>query len=140
MQEEDHKDGHQRPDVSFISRAMHVLVVDDDKEVRTQIAGLLERDGFEVDTASDGGAGWDAFRARAYDLLITDHVMPVLRGADLLRKVRGVSRDVPCILISSEIPWHEPDLSAVLQPGAAVEKSFSLREVRDKARELLVAR
>jgi len=118
--------------------AAHILAVDDDPEIREIMAVLLRGAGYRVDTAGDGGAAWGALCARPYDLLITDHLMPKLQGLDLLRRVRAVPLTLPCILISGEIPWLARDLPALLQPGAALEKPFSLRELCDKVRELLL--
>ena len=82
-------------------------------------------------------SGWAALCANPYDLLITDHLMPKITGLDLVRRLRAVPLALPCILISGELPWHEGDLSSLLQPGAAMEKPFSLRDLLAKAKELL---
>ena len=115
----------------------HILVVDDDSGICEIIAILLKSDGHRVDTANNGDAGWAALRTKPYDLMVTDHMMPGLTGLDLLRRVRAVPLAIPCILMSGEIPWQAPDLPALLQPGAVVEKPFSLLELRIMVRELL---
>ena len=114
-----------------------ILVVDDDPEIREIIAVLLKGSGYEVDTAGDGGAGWVALSAKPYDLLITDHMMPKLSGLGLLRRVRAVPMQLPCVLISGDVPWHERELLLLVQPGAIMEKPFSLRTLCDKVGELL---
>jgi len=114
-----------------------ILVIDDDTEIRNIIGVLLRSAAYHVDTASDGGAGWVALCANPYDLLITDHLMPKITGLDLVRRLRAVPLAIPCILISGELPWHEGDLSSLLQPGAALEKPFSLSDLLAKAKELL---
>jgi len=126
-------------DVEYTRPALsnRLLVVDDDSEIRSIIAVLLRGAGYRVDTASDGGAGWIALCAKPYDLLITDHLMPKITGLDLIRRVRAVPLDLPCILISGEMPWQAPDLATLLQPGGTLEKPFSLLELRDKVQALL---
>jgi DNA-binding response OmpR family regulator len=81
--------------------------------------------GYRVSSAEDGEEGWSALCAGSYDLLITDHDMPRLSGLDLLRRLRAVKFDLPVILISGNMPWAEPDLLGMLQPGLALEKPFS---------------
>ena len=117
--------------------AGHILVVDDDSEIREIIAVLLKGVGYRVTTAADGGVGWIALCTHPYDLLIADHMMPRLTGLELLRRVRAVPLALPCILMSGAIPWEAPDLPALLSPGAVVEKPFSLLELRTKVAELL---
>jgi len=114
-----------------------ILVVDDDSEIREIIAVFLRRAAHQVDTANDGGAGWVALCANAYDLLITDHMMPKLTGLELVRRLRAVPRALPCILISGEPPWHEADLWSLMQPGAVVQKPFALGDLLAKAQVLL---
>jgi DNA-binding response OmpR family regulator len=58
-----------------------ILVVDDDRDIRQLSAEVLIHSGYEVDTAEDGKAGWEALHAtrhapESYALLITDHNMP----------------------------------------------------------------
>ena len=114
-----------------------ILVIDDDSEIRELIADLLRGAAYRVDTAGDGGAGWFALCANDYDLLITDHMMPKITGLELVRRLRAVSRALPCILISGAPPWHETDLTSLLRPGAVVEKPFALCDLLAKAQELL---
>jgi DNA-binding response OmpR family regulator len=114
-----------------------ILVIDDEREIRDIVSGLLRGAGDQVDTANDGAAGWAALRANAYDLLITDHMMPKLTGVELLRRVRAVPLTLPCLLISGEPPWHEDDLLALVQPGAVVPKPFGLGDLLAKAQKLL---
>ena len=114
-----------------------ILVVDDEREIRDIVSGLLRGAGYQVDTANDGAAGWALLRANPYDLLITDHMMPKVTGLELLRRVRAVPLTLPCLLISGQPPWDEDDLASLVQPGAVVPKPFGLTDLLAKTRELL---
>lgn len=103
-----------------------ILVVDDEPGIRDMLSQLLHAAGHRVACADDGEAGWSALCAGGFHLLITDHEMPRLTGLDLLRRVRNGHLDLPVIMISGEMPWHEPDLSRLLAPEMAVEKPFPL--------------
>ena len=116
-----------------------ILVVDDDPDVLRVLGGALQLFNYQVDTAGDGAVGWDALSARSYDLVITDHSMPKLTGLELLRRLRAVRLDLPCILISGDLPSVESDLSLVIRPGRAVEKPVKLENLLTMVRSLLAA-
>ena len=116
---------------------VRILVIDDEREIRDIVTGLLRGAGYQVDTANDGAAGWAALCANPYDLLITDHMMPKITGLELLRQVRAVPLSLPCLLISGQPPWDEDDLASLVQPGAVVPKPFGLMDLLAKTRELL---
>ena len=117
-----------------------ILVVDDDAAVQAVVAEVLRREGYQVDCAEDGEAGWQALRADPLDLLITDHEMPRLSGLDLLRRVRAVPLALPVILMSGNMPADAPDLIALLPPCAALKKPFSVRELLDKVRAFMAVK
>jgi DNA-binding NtrC family response regulator len=77
-----------------------VLVVDDQTRVRHALAVELGRADFEVIEAADGLEGWDKFCQHQPDLVITDLVMPVGDGQQLLEKITADS-NVPVLLYSS---------------------------------------
>jgi two-component system, chemotaxis family, sensor histidine kinase and response regulator WspE len=62
-----------------------ILVVDDDISIRELSAAVLMPSGYQVDTAEDGAAGWEALHGNNYDLLITDHNMPRVSGVELVK-------------------------------------------------------
>ena len=115
----------------------HILIIDDDADIRLVLERVLCAAGYRVSSAEDGEAGWSELCAGSYDLLITDHDMPRLSGLDLLRRLRAVKFDLPVILISGDMPWAEADLWEMLQPGLALEKPFSFVELMVKVRDLL---
>src|SRR5689334_19643597 len=63
--------------------AHRILVVDDELGIRQVSAAVLGCSGYDVDTAEDGEAGWNALQTKNYDLLITDNNMPKLTGVEL---------------------------------------------------------
>jgi DNA-binding response OmpR family regulator len=62
-----------------------ILVVEDDLSILQLSTSVLKSSGFQVDTAVDGAAGWDALHTSSYDLLITDNNMPKLSGVELVQ-------------------------------------------------------
>lgn len=130
--------GDPSPDHCGIAPA-RILVVDDDPDVRRVLGGALRLFNYSVDTAGDGAVGWEALCANSYDLVITDHMMPKLTGLDLLRRLRTVRVDLPCILISGDLPSMEADLPSLLWPGRAVDKPVRLETLVTMVRSLLAA-
>src|SRR2546430_13256574 len=70
-------------------RVSRILVVDDEPGQRFLLRRIFERAGHEVTDAGDGAAALRAVRQRAPDLVVTDMMMPVMGGAELIRCLRG---------------------------------------------------
>ena len=83
-------------------QSLKVLLVDDHEEVRGTTAALLKELGHFVIEASTGAEAIAAFSdgASQCDLLISDYAMPELSGTDLVRELRKVQRNLPCIIIT----------------------------------------
>jgi nitrogen regulation protein NR(I) len=79
----------------------HVLVVDDENNIRRVLAALLKREGYEVTVAADGEQALAAMHRAPFDVVVTDLVMPRLGGMDLLRRVGADFPDVPVIMITA---------------------------------------
>jgi DNA-binding response OmpR family regulator len=101
-----------------------VLVVDDDKAVRTVIKTVLELEGFDVIVAEDGRSGIAAIQSYSFDVVIVDIFMPGMDGLETIRIFNKHAPTVPVIAISgflfrdSSIP--APDfLSMATKLGAA---------------------
>ncbi len=79
-----------------------VLVVDDSPTVREVEKKLLEDAGYKVDIAVDGMDGWNAVRAKNYDLVITDIDMPRMNGIELVSMIKDNSQyhHLPVIIVS----------------------------------------
>ncbi len=82
------------------STPQRLLLVDDEATFRETTADLLRGDGFLVDTATEAGMAIDLLRANAYDLMISDILMPGNANLDLIRCIREVDRDLPIILVT----------------------------------------
>ena len=64
-----------------------ILVVDDEEQIRSMLTQMLEHEGFVVDTAANGEEGMDLITRHAYDLIITDMIMPVKDGLKLIMEL-----------------------------------------------------
>ncbi|MDI1437353.1 hybrid sensor histidine kinase/response regulator [Polyangium sorediatum] len=80
-----------------------ILVVDDSLTSRTLERNILDAAGYEVDTANDGEAAWQALQGGAYDLVVSDVQMPRLNGMELTQRIRAHPKlkSLPVILVTS---------------------------------------
>lgn len=77
-----------------------VLLIDDDKPVRTTITLALQKQGFEVVAAESGRAGLREFENSRFDLLIVDIFMPDMDGVKTIKALRQRNPQLPVIAIS----------------------------------------
>ena len=77
-----------------------ILVVDDEEQVRRVLRLVLERAGYEVDTAADGNEAVAVFDPVRHDVVITDIVMPEKEGIETIQELRQKSTGVRIIAIS----------------------------------------
>jgi CheY-like chemotaxis protein len=81
-----------------------ILVVDDEPDQRFLLRRIFERAGHEVSDATDGAAGLRAVRESPPDLVVTDMMMPVMGGAELIRCLRGdpATAHIPILAASGD--------------------------------------
>jgi len=105
-----------------------ILVVDDEPKLVDVVRAYLEREGYAVIVAADGGAALDQFGLTRPDLVILDVMLPGLDGLTVCRRLRQES-DVPIIMLTARA--EEPDELAGLALGADdyVVKPFSPRSL-----------
>jgi two-component system nitrogen regulation response regulator NtrX len=77
-----------------------ILIVDDERAIRSTLKEILEYENHQVDEAVDGAEGWEKIRSGAYDILLSDIKMPRMDGTELLEKVLAQGIDCPVIMIS----------------------------------------
>jgi nitrogen regulation protein NR(I) len=108
----------------------HVLIVDDELNIRRVLAAMLKRDGYEVTAAADGEQALAVLARTPVEVVVTDLVMPKLDGLSLLRRVAADYPDVPVIVITA----HGTVDSAVaaLKAGAFdyITKPFEQEELK----------
>jgi two-component system OmpR family response regulator len=114
----------------------HILVVDDDRDIRDLLARFLERQRFRVTTARDGREARRAFLNGHYQLVVLDLMLPGESGLDLARWLRSETQ-VPIIMLTAM--GEEADRITGLELGADdyVSKPFNPRELTARIRAVL---
>jgi PAS domain S-box-containing protein len=117
-----------------------VLVVDDDEEVRALACDVLRAEGYVVLDAATPLAALEICEQHKdpIDLLLTDVVMPVMSGRELVERVRPIRPEAK-ILYMSGYPGEVIDKHGVLTSGAFVQKPFTPAALVDKVRAAVAA-
>ena len=114
----------------------HILVVDDDAEIRTLLTRYLEKNGLRATAVGDGRAMWQALDRGRFDLVVLDLMLPGDDGLTLCRTLRGRS-DIPVIMLTAR--GDETDRIMGLEMGADdyLPKPFSARELLARIKVIL---
>ena len=80
----------------------HILVVDDDKNVRRYIRTVLESNGYMVSTAEDGEKALEVLEKEKIDLVVLDIMMPVMDGYEFTRILREGNSNLPVLMVSAK--------------------------------------
>ena len=120
----------------------HILLVEDNVDLRAYISKMLSRFGHNVATAIDGLDGWEHVQTNLPDLVVSDIMMPRMDGYELVSRIKSTdtTRHIPVILITAK-PELESKLEG-LQKGADdyLPKPINMRELDARIRNLLVTR
>ena len=84
-----------------MSRAAHILIVEDEPRLRSLLRLYLERDGHRVNDAGDGRTALAAYEAEGADLVILDLMLPAMQGETVLEVLREHG-DVPILVTSAK--------------------------------------
>jgi two-component system OmpR family response regulator len=124
------------PSAAQASPAPHILVVDDDREIRDLLARFMERQGFRITVARDAREARRAWPNGHFQLVVLDLMLPGESGLDLARWLRSQS-DVPIVMLTAM--GEETDRIFGLELGADdyVAKPFNPRELLARIRAVL---
>ena len=108
--------------------AVSVLIVEDDRNIQELLQMYLEKEGYAVTVASDGGQGLSKYRAIKPDLVLLDVMMPVMDGWEVCRTIRAES-STPIIMLTAK--GETDDKVTGLKHGADdyVTKPFEMKEL-----------
>lgn len=109
-----------------------ILVVDDEEVVRSVVRDMLESDAYSILDTGDPQHALRIARERPVHLLLSDVVMPLMKGPELAAKVLAGSPSTK-ILLMSAYPMSEVAASG----RAFISKPFSMQGLNDKVRQVL---
>ena len=88
-------------------RKLRVLVADDEEEIRNILSRILEKEGFEVITASDGEQAMQKICSDIPDAVLLDVRMPGLNGMEVLKKIKAIEENLPVVLVTAYADTHQ---------------------------------
>ena len=109
-----------------------ILVIDDEKSIRTLLRISLTHKGFEVITAEDGGKGVEIFKREKPPIVITDIKMPGIDGLEVLKEIKKLDPDTRVIVITGH-----GDMESAIESLKLEASDFINKPVKDDA--LMVA-
>ena len=115
--------------------ARKILVVEDDHNISDLIRMYLEKEGFEIQTAFDGGSAVEAFRAWQPDMVLLDLMLPVMDGWAVCGKIRETSR-APIIMITPARMRLRSHIERMLKWRLTLLTNMSLRTTRGQLQEI----
>jgi signal transduction histidine kinase/CheY-like chemotaxis protein len=118
-----------KPIVAGALAPLRILVVDDEPVVVESVARMLESQGHQVSSATDGTAALRRFCEQSFDLVLSDIVMPGMGGAEFVERLRAIDPDVRVLIMTGHIA-HE-QVEQLLRDGAlgVVRKPFVIDEL-----------
>ncbi|WP_017592054.1 response regulator transcription factor [Nocardiopsis potens] len=115
----------------------HVLVIDDEPNIRDLVRAALRFHGFTVSSAGDGATGLDCAREEKPDLILLDVLLPDISGFEVCRKLRGRGDDVPVIYLTARDTPTDTVTGLSLGGDDYVTKPFSVEALIARIRALL---
>ena len=106
-----------------------ILVVDDELSMREFLKILLDKEGYEVSTASEASSAIDLIKAQNFDLVVSDIKMPGMGGLTLLEKIKEINSSLPVIMITA---FASPENAVIAMRSGAfdyITKPFKVDEI-----------
>ncbi|MBY0238784.1 MAG: response regulator [Burkholderiaceae bacterium] len=113
-----------------------ILIVDDDRDIRTLLADYLESNGYRTQCAADGAAMWKQLEDARPDLIVLDLNMPGEDGLTLCRKLRATS-SLPVIMLTARSEPLDRILGLEMGADDYLPKPFEPRELLARIRSVL---
>ncbi|MGH7927057.1 MAG: response regulator [Candidatus Binatia bacterium] len=113
-----------------------ILLAEDNKLTRITLDQFLRGQGYAVDLAEDGAQAVSLLNETAFDLVISDIVLPKVNGWDLLEHVSSTSPDTPVLLMTAYSPGQSRDGQLRVTP-ALILKPFLLTDFLSQVEQLI---
>jgi two-component system, OmpR family, response regulator len=108
-----------------------ILIVDDDPDIHVLLTKALGRTGRYFESAFNGAEGLEKFESAKWDLVITDVIMPMMNGMELLEHIRKLRPEVPVVVMTVD-STAEKIVSAIRENAFAwFRKPFTISAVRE---------
>jgi len=122
-----------------IDRINTILVVDDNTDMRNYVAQILKQANYRIVTARNGSDGFAQVQKYQPDLIVTDLMMPLVSGLDMIRMIREqpALAGIPIVLLTAKVDQETRIESTEQGADAYLAKPFNDRELLAEVRNLL---
>lgn len=115
-----------------------ILLIDDDEMMLLSLMHVLKKNGYEVMLAANSSEGVQAYESFKPDLVVTDLMMPVTSGLEVIKKIRlDLKEETPIIIISSMGQDKTVMLGFEMGVNDFITKPFKPTEVLERIRKIL---
>ncbi|HEY6997988.1 MAG TPA: response regulator [Candidatus Binatia bacterium] len=121
----------------MIKPQIHILVVDDERNIRSNLGMVLETQGYKVDTSSNGDDALLRVKEGRYDIAFVDIRMPKMDGLELLRYLRGLRPKLPVVMLTAYGTVSKAVEAMKLGAVDFLEKPFDPKTIQILCQEIL---
>lgn len=114
-----------------------VLLVEDDSTLSFIIEDALMREGYDVETATDGVAGLDRFNKTKHGIIVADVMMPRMDGFEMVKQIRLTDADVPVLFLTARSALDDVVCGFELGGNDYLRKPFQIAELVVRIKALL---
>ena len=108
---------------------LKILIAEDDRELRQLFSHVLHRNGYTVVGVSNGQEALDALDKDFYDMIISDIMMPVMDGYELVRQLRDVGNTTPVLMITAKDAFDDMRLGFLYGTDDYMVKPVNVNEM-----------
>jgi DNA-binding NtrC family response regulator len=111
------------------SSGEHLLIVEDEPEMRDLLRKVLEKEGYRVSVAGDGREAFTLLLREGFDLVVTDMLMPRDGGLELLAAIQRSRLALPVIIVTAFGDWDSYSRALDLGAAAFINKPLRMSEL-----------
>ena len=121
------------------NKEIKILVVEDNEKIRKLLCNILKNVGYsKISEAENGEIAWDKLSKDKFDLVLTDWMMPIMDGLELLKKIRtsdGHFKGVPVLMITASDSPENIKAAAQWKISGYIIKPFSVKTIVQKIQQ-----
>ena len=106
-----------------------ILIAEDDGELRQLFTHVLKKNGYEVTGVDNGKKAFDVLSNDYYDMVISDIMMPVMDGYELVRRLREINKTIPVMLITAKDAFDDMRLGFLSGSDDYMVKPVNVNEM-----------
>ena len=114
---------------AMVHSGEHLLIVEDDPEMRDLLRKVLEKEDYRISTAGDGREAFARIAREDFDLVVTDMLMPSDGGLELLEAVRRSHPTLQVIIVTAFGDWDSYSRALALGAAAFISKPLRMSEL-----------